>query len=419
MTKMNGLGSLVFRLGLRGCTLVVRRLRIPAHWVGFTVLKAVSVESYRKNGMFLSFDVLEPGFSCDYPLPANIRCIEDLPPGELWGRSFRDVTRKVVVATYVATLKNCRIATYYDEWDNEFSIVVDKRFWMIQLKGLEFNGGKGLAFRGGHASVLRSMKSGPAVLRGPEVAWIFENWSANYYHWVVYHLPKVLLLKRFFPGTKIIIPKKNNLYPVIRATLSMLGYDDRMLIAQSCDTLCVEELRVIGLDSHNPHLLRELALLFNGYGDRIGEELIYISRKNAKWRRITNEDDLIDALLSKGFRVLIMEELSFHDQLKAVRNARVILSPHGAGLTNIMFARRGIEVVEIINPDFPNSDYYALACSLGHRYWLYEASDIDDQAAIAFHDLYVPIEPLMVLLDAVLSCAAAPQDGHDAKCGDG
>lgn len=407
MVKLKILGTLLPRIWLRVITVLVRRLNVPARWVGFTVLKTASIEACRNDGQFASFEILEAGFSCEYPLPANIRHVENFPPGELWGRSFRDISRKGVVATYVATLAKCTIATYYDEWDNEFSIVVDGAFEFIPLKGLEFNGGKGLVLRGGHASVLRSIKKTPAALDGPEVAWIFENWSANYYHWVVYHLPKVLLLKRHFPNTKILAPRKNNLYPVIKASLLMLGYDDHMLITQSSDILCVEKLRVFGLDSHNPHLLREVALWFNRDGAAAGQELLYISRGSAKWRRIANEDELINELRGRGFEVLIMENLSFPDQLEAVRNARVIVSPHGAGLTNIMFARRGIDVVEIMNPGFPNSDYYALASSLGHRYWLYEARDIKDEAPIAFHDLYVPIEPFMCLMDTVLSCASS------------
>jgi hypothetical protein len=50
-----------------------------------------------------------------------------------------------------------------------------------------------------------------------------------------------------------------------------------------------------------------------------------------------------------------------------------VISPHGAGLNNLVFARTGAAVVEVgfIDPDFHlPSDYMCLARNLGLSYWL-------------------------------------------------
>lgn len=56
--------------------------------------------------------------------------------------------------------------------------------------------------------------------------------------------------------------------------------------------------------------------------------------------------------------------------------AAVILAPHGAGLTNMMFCRPDTHVMEIIDPGFPNPNFYALASAMQLRYWLVEGQGL-------------------------------------------
>jgi hypothetical protein len=43
-----------------------------------------------------------------------------------------------------------------------------------------------------------------------------------------------------------------------------------------------------------------------------------------------------------------------------------------------MFAPKGLHVVEIFDPTFPNPQYYALAGAIGHPYWLIRGSTIGE-----------------------------------------
>jgi hypothetical protein len=67
---------------------------------------------------------------------------------------------------------------------------------------------------------------------------------------------------------------------------------------------------------------------------------IYISRSNARSRRILNEEKLLLLLQKFGFITIRPEELNFQQQIKLFYKADVILSSHGAGLTNILFAKK-------------------------------------------------------------------------------
>jgi hypothetical protein len=74
---------------------------------------------------------------------------------------------------------------------------------------------------------------------------------------------------------------------------------------------------------------------------------VLISRRNAKIRRVVNEDELAARLAPMGFETVELETLTLAQQMDVFATANVIVSPHGAGLTNIMFSRPGMKLVEI------------------------------------------------------------------------
>ena len=81
---------------------------------------------------------------------------------------------------------------------------------------------------------------------------------------------------------------------------------------------------------------------------------IYIRREDASYRKILNESDLIDKLKKKGFEIINPQHFEILVQMKIFSNAKVIISPHGSNLTNIIFSQKGTRVIEI-GPSFNNS----------------------------------------------------------------
>jgi len=120
---------------------------------------------------------------------------------------------------------------------------------------------------------------------------------------------------------------------------------------------------------------------------------IYISRQKAsRGRRIENYKPLMEKLRERGFESFIFEDLSFEEQVLICNNADVIVGPHGAGLTNMIFADSA-SVVEIFNKEFLKPVYYLLAEECGHAYSWYIGNTIEK-------DIHVNVDEVCSIIDS-------------------
>jgi hypothetical protein len=108
------------------------------------------------------------------------------------------------------------------------------------------------------------------------------------------------------------------------------------------------------------------------------DEVVYVSRRFAKRRPLENEAELEEALRTRvDARIVHLEQLSLAEQAKALQRAAVIVGPHGAGLTNMLFARPGRHVIELLPEGYSVPTYAALARALGHGYVPLPGSAVD------------------------------------------
>ena len=70
-----------------------------------------------------------------------------------------------------------------------------------------------------------------------------------------------------------------------------------------------------------------------------------------------------------GFETVASEQLSFAEQVKLFARAEVVVTPHGAGLGNLLFVPEGCKVLEILDRDYVNDHYYNLSSILGLNYY--------------------------------------------------
>jgi capsular polysaccharide biosynthesis protein len=98
-----------------------------------------------------------------------------------------------------------------------------------------------------------------------------------------------------------------------------------------------------------------------------GPNKVYLRRGDVR-RRLVNETDLEKKLEKAGFVSGDPRRMKVSEQAGFLRSAKVIVSPHGAGLTNAVFAPPGALLFEIFDPRHKPRNFERLAAACGHGY---------------------------------------------------
>ena len=84
-----------------------------------------------------------------------------------------------------------------------------------------------------------------------------------------------------------------------------------------------------------------------GSNDSIPLNRIYVSRRLAVRRHLSNEDEFLPLLKKHKFRKVYLEQMTITEQVKLFRTATHVIAAHGAGLTNVLFAPANARILEI------------------------------------------------------------------------
>lgn len=98
-------------------------------------------------------------------------------------------------------------------------------------------------------------------------------------------------------------------------------------------------------------------------------ERIYISRSKCSYRRVINEENVREILSGFGFVSVLLESMNLDEQIALFARAKVIVSPHGSGLTNIMFCEPGTKVIELVSPNYIRHYYWAISQQLNLEHY--------------------------------------------------
>lgn len=101
---------------------------------------------------------------------------------------------------------------------------------------------------------------------------------------------------------------------------------------------------------------------------RIPAEMIYISRKDTKARKIQNEDELIASLDELGVKIIELTGKSVKEQISIFSEAILVIGGHGAGISNSLFMNQSAVMLELIQASYQNVGPMRLAQSSGAQY---------------------------------------------------
>ena len=240
-----------------------------------------------------------------------------------------------------------------------------------------------------------------------EAIWVLDQWSFGYFHWLTETLPRIIIAKEAGYNFPVVFPENANRNLFFADSIAALGMEPVYYTFK-------ERIKVNRLvaPSHlqpaqsDPNQIKKVRDRFRKYDNEIissgNKRRIYISRTIAQRRFIRNESELEKLLASFGFETIHMEKLSFLQQRKLMAETEVLISNHGAGLSNMIFLPDNSTVIELkANADDINNCFFNLARALEHRYY-YTINSCDNKM-IQKANITVDLEKLQLLLAELLN----------------
>ncbi|MDJ0367181.1 glycosyltransferase family 61 protein [Hymenobacter sp. H14-R3] len=242
----------------------------------------------------------------------------------------------------------------------------------------------------------------------------------NYSHWLLDSLPRLHLVREAGLWQSIdyfLVYDRHNRF--VQETMGLLGVaPERLLDVQTHRHLLADRLvvpsAVRGRGRHFPRwtfdFMRTAYLAAAARVTRQFSPLVYISRRDAAVRRVRNEAEVEALLHPLGFATYALSDLSFAEKVALFAQARVLVSPVGAGLANIGFCAPGTTLVELLPYHFVVADFLEMSARLDmHHYPLVSAGTGDGAGAGAdrLGDLTVDVPALAQLLATARAQAPA------------
>jgi capsular polysaccharide biosynthesis protein len=211
----------------------------------------------------------------------------------------------------------------------------------------------------------------PVVIPGKSLfLYIFGNWN----HLISESLLSLYVEEKYGDGLKGINIVVNNASKDIVDLLSLYGVNpDQIIVANNrwykFDNALLPCFPTFGfLNEPNSILfdfasdLRSRALArFHDLQKTGSPKRIFVSRKNARQRRLENESQVFSYLEKFGFVMIEPGEYNLLEQIKLFSGAEIVIGAHGMGINNFIFSNNARLLVEIFTSDWVREAYYRMA----------------------------------------------------------
>jgi tetratricopeptide (TPR) repeat protein len=234
-------------------------------------------------------------------------------------------------------------------------------------------GDDGLVVRFGHEGAVLARTGFPE--RAVAEPCLFLGGAHNYYHWLVDYLPRLSALEADGPWRDLPLVTGSRPAPYERRLLELLGVDPARLRPAEPGTVArfrrlwvprlpgrrlrpggVPEWMQSALAPDTAAWLRRRCAPF-ARPEPDGPRRIMLLRGESTFRRCENEAQLAEVARARGFVPVRPETLPVERQAALFAGAEVVLSVHGAGCTNMLFAPPGAVLVEL-HPAGHLPDFY-------------------------------------------------------------
>jgi hypothetical protein len=224
---------------------------------------------------------------------------------------------------------------------------------------------------------VQGVASLPLKQRNHDVDIAIAPWShrwGRYYEFVVHILSKLCRIKETvdpssWNAAKVCYPLHNK--PYERQYLSLLGLGEDAVL-DTREPIEPRSIIISNLQSSNRMLTpTRLASLRDAFVGEIqppaGKRRMYLSRKGWK-RHVLNENEVRRVVSSYGLEIIESMPTSVEEQIQLFSEASLIVAPHGAALTNLVWCSPGTHVIELFTRSYVMDMYSRISHVLGLRH---------------------------------------------------
>jgi hypothetical protein len=370
----------------RALRLPHRRIRDLSTWIA-----AEGASGSRERDTAPRYDSLYPSTAVSRPVPSN--ALGGATPAPLAQDGFHAHHE-----VFLARLPNARLLGPHGTVLTATGEVVEESTW----------GGGWLA----RERALRALRLPSPTRVDGEHYTIASASSEGYAHWLLDVLPRLIA----FPHVVATQPPLVVARPLTSwqaESLDVLGFSHVPRVVLGDRYLVVDVLQFPSFvgSPGQPHpwaceWLRERVV---GPARPRPHRRVYVTRRLARRRRVVNEGEITPILRDFGFEIVECEALTFREQIDHFRDAEMVVGPHGAGLTNLLWAPSGCRVLELFGRRCVRSLFYALAALRAQPYSFLVGDSVGSvriHGDDGFYDMRVPPKSFAQALRAMLDPAA-------------
>ncbi len=249
-------------------------------------------------------------------------------------------------------------------------------------------------------------KLDPVIETFPSVAYLSNTWVTNYYHWLILVLPML----RYYREAGIDVERVYVGEPLKswqQRSLEFAGITEDMVITEPC-TAKVGHVAMLTrhVGGVSPEQIRWVRSLFVDDDLAPGTRRLFVGRGDVVTRRMFDEDKLAAALEKEfDFEYLTTSGMTFDEEIEVFGQARSIVAPYGAAITNTLFSPKGTQILELTAYDHDFSlahCYQEMSAAMGFPHGSVRGQQTPRRKNGAYSDIKMPIDQVVREVDKML-----------------
>lgn len=257
-------------------------------------------------------------------------------------------------------------------------------------------------------------KESPIKFKTVEYSLVVAPWSHltsfSYFGFVALILTKLCRIENalgqeIWQNAKLCYPLYHTNYE--KEYLQKLGIPDIALVDTRNKGLKIKAKTLI-LANNQTHVNRisphDIQLLRNRLiPDQKGENYRKLFFPRRGKRIIENEAEVRALLIEFGFEIIEDINRTVEEQITLYQSASVIIAPHGAGLTNLLWCNPGTQVIELFYGGYQKAGFYYICQVLGLNYSCIFDHDYSVENFVnQFHNMKIDVKVLQKRLKEII-----------------